>query len=378
MKKLIKIFLVMICICLTGCNTESKISLSSNIKFITSGTNYYKNGCIYGNETTMFLDFDTMEKAPLCAKPNCTHDNSECIAKTVGDTPVFYNDYIYYFKSNGGAVIETTDDREFYIDSKLYKANLETSETEIVCEFHDGVPVLKWAGYVLQDNELYFTIDDCNPIKDEYGGYTWGSSGGYHFLCSINLDTGEYTNYGSIYDGDKQYEGAAYSSGANITGIYKDKMYIRYSFIKDNTALQSGNADIDSLYEDINFEFDFKSKTWKESELPFSWFMNNETYSYYDNNNKEMHIIYKDNDTSFSCNDSRTNLKEFNGKLFILGVTSEDEKKFYDLNDMSEHSMGEYKKYDIMGYYNNSYILRKGNNIVKLTDDELLALDKEN
>ena len=52
--------------------------------------------------------------------------------------------------------------------------------------------------------------------------------------------------------------------------------------------------------------------------------------------------------------------------------------RWFDVTDMSEHSMGEYKGYDVIAVYDNSYILRLGNKTVKLTEEELLALDKEN
>ncbi len=366
-----------IVLCMASCHNKKSENESTGIRFIKENTIEYNNGCVFGSNPAMFLDFETLDTSPICAVPNCSHSNLDCLAKQIGNTPVFYNKYIYFIESNNGEILETEDGNKFYIESKLKKASLDSSEIEVVCEFNDCAPEQGAIGLVLNDNELYFTADNLNPNKSEYGGYSWGNSGGVHFLCSINLDTGEYTNYGSIYDGDKQYDGAAYSSCANITGIYKDKMYIRYSFIKDNEALQSGNSDIDSLYEHINFEFDFESKTWKESELPFSWFMNNETYSYYDDNSKEMHIIYNDNDTSFPCEDSKTELKEFNGKLFVHNIST-DYNTLYDLTNMTEYSLGEYAKYDIMGYYNDSYIFRKGVNTIKLTEKELLTLTEEN
>lgn len=170
MKKTVTILLI-ITTFLTGCNTKSEISSSnsneSNTIFINSDSDYYKNGCVYGNETTMFFDFDTLKQSPLCARPNCTHSNSDCLAKETGDTPIFYNDYIYYLKSNYGAVRETAEGSEFYIDSALYRASLDTSETEVVCEFHDCVPLQVWKGLVLNGSNLYFTGDDCNPVKDD-------------------------------------------------------------------------------------------------------------------------------------------------------------------------------------------------------------------
>lgn len=361
--------LAMICsLCACGNRPNNDSSTVTEINFIERNADYYENGVVLDGQRAMFLDFETMEKVPLCAVPNCTHSTSDCLAKIIGSTPVFYNGYVYFFETNGGAIRETPEGHEFYIDSKLKKASLDSSEIEVVCEFSDCAPDYGYEGLVLKGNELYFVADDLNPTTSEYEVYDYSNSGGTHFLCSIDLDTGEYTNYGSIYDGDKEYDGAAYSSCANITGIYKDKMYIRYSFIKDNDALQSSDNP-EELYEHLNFEFDFETREWKEAELPFSWSMNPETYTYYDKEAELMHVIYKDKETTFSCDRANIGLMEYNGKLFV-----QLEGRFYDLADMSEHSLGEYNDYEVVGYYDDSYILTNTLDTVRLTEEELLSL----
>ncbi len=333
----------------------------------------YENGIIFGEEPAMFLDFDTMEKAPLCAVPNCTHKSGECLAQAVGNTPVFYKEHVYWFKSNNGEIVETPEGRELFIESKLMKASLDSSEAEEVCVFNDCAPAQGRPGYVLYGNKLYFTADDLNPEEgiDGAGVGGWGNSGGYHFLCSINLDTGEYTNHGSIYDGDKQYDGADYSSGANIMGIYRDTMYIRYSFIKDNEALQNGD-DLNSIYTHVNFEFDFETETWKESSLPSGIFMNGSTYVYNDLDNKKVHILHDGGESVIDWDYELVVAAEAGGKLFIPA-----EGIWYDLTDNSEHSMGRYKDYDVLGYHDDCCIFAKGGRTAKLTEEELLALDKE-
>lgn len=374
MKKNTIIILTLILITtLTGCFKDSKKTKSEDntIQFISSTASYYKNGAAfsdyYNNQPTMFLDFDTMKTSPLCAKPNCNHITSECLSNTVGTTPVFYNDYIYYFTSNYGTK-ETPDGPEFYINSKLMKASLETSATEVVCEFHDCVPPEhELVNFVRYKNELYFVGDDYNPKKDESGLFFYTNVGGNHFLCSINLDTGEYTNFGSIYDGDKEYEAAAYSSNSFITGVYNNKMYLAYNFVKDNDKLQSG-GDFETTH--LNFEFDFETKTWKESELPYSRFMNNDSYIYYDFENKSINIIYKDKEMRFPLEFEIVVYSEFNGKLFMPTVG-----KWYDLSDCSEHSMGEYEGYNVIAYHDNSYILLYRGLTAKITEEELLALE---
>lgn len=357
-------------ISMVSCN--EKKTHTSDISFITQNSIEYNNGCVYGENPTRYLDFETLESSPLCAVPNCTHKNNDCLAKQIGNTPIFYDDFVFFFESNNGNVRETPDGMEFFIDSKLKKASLNSSKIEVVCEFHDSAPVDGYIGMVLNGNELFFVTDDLNPQKDEYGGYDWGNCGGNHYICSINLDTGKYSNYGSIYDGDKEYAGAPYSSHANITGLYDNKIFIRYSFIKDNDALQSGNVDFDLLWTHLNFEFDFETKTWSESKLPFGWYIFNDTYTYYDNAKEMMKVIYKGTEKEFPCDSPKVALKASNGKLFLT-----DDGKFYDLNTMAEYNMGDYSKYEIMGYSNGNYILKSGKKAIKLTEEELLTLDKE-
>ena len=91
---------------LAGCSDGKKEKAPEETKpiFFSSNRCSYGNGVVFGYENATYLDFDTMEKAPLCAMPNCVHDNGSCLARIIGAQPVFYNDYVYYFTSNNGAV----------------------------------------------------------------------------------------------------------------------------------------------------------------------------------------------------------------------------------------------------------------------------------
>lgn len=374
--------LSLILIMLTGCgdkiNNNSKENINSNntsnLIFIKSGYNEYNNGCVYGEDPVKYLDYATLETAPLCAVPNCTHNTKDCLARKIGNTPVFYNNYVYFFESNYGAVRETTNGQEFYIDSKLMKASLDSSEVDTVCEFHDAAPFNGDIALALNEDELFFVSDNCNPVKDDYGNYSWGNVGGIHYLSSVNLDTGVYTNYGSIYDGDKEYKGSEYSSSANIIGIYNNKLFINYAFIKDNDELQSiENAnDLEMLWTRINIEFDFRTKTLKESEMPFSLYVNNDIYTHYDYSTSSLKVNYKGTENDISCENPYFSLKECNGKLFFT-----EDSLFYDLDTMEKYDFGEYSKYDIMGYSDGNYIFANSRKAVKITEEELLSFDKE-
>lgn len=125
MKKIISLILsISILSTAVSCSNKEKTeNIVNNAAQYISEYSYYNNGAAYTlgdiqNYTKTFLDFDSMEKAPLCAVPNCTHTNASCLSKSIGFfyKPVFYNGYVYYFVSNGGAVKETPDGPEFYID----------------------------------------------------------------------------------------------------------------------------------------------------------------------------------------------------------------------------------------------------------------------
>lgn len=335
--------------------------------YFDSSENIYEHGIIYGNgdNPKMYMDFNSMESTVLCARPNCTHTTSECIAKQIGKTPIIYNDYIYFFDVKDG-VKEESDGRTFYIDSKLKRVSLATSEIDVISEFTDCEP-REYDGGVIFDGTLYFCGDDMNPTADDYGGISYANGGGTHYLCSIDLDSGEYTNYGSIYDEDKNYESANHTSTAHITGYYNSKIYIQYSFMKEYNE----NTEIDTRdkFTFLNFEFDPKTKTLILSELPTASFMNNNTYvcsNYPDNSTT---VFWGDKKYIVNGADAKFIGKFFNGKLFIYD-------HWYDVTSGTLHSLGDDKKFVTM--YNDCYIIsnQAGTKYEKLTENELLSLDK--
>lgn len=147
-------------------------------------------------------------------------------------------------------------------------------------------------------------------------------------------------------------------------------MYISHAFVKD----QSEDPTSDEYWTCINFEFDFETKAWKESELPSSPYMNDDCYIYYDLEDKNVKAIYQEKEYEFDLGFTNMDFRdsqcsELNGKLFFSSIG-----KWYDLSDSSEHSMGKYEGYDIIAYYDDCYILMKGGKTEKITEKELLAL----
>ncbi|MCD7810996.1 MAG: hypothetical protein LUG91_03965 [Ruminococcus sp.] len=376
MKKILKFMALMIsALLITSCENKEKES-NNNINLLVDTQepfyiNYertsYENGRIYGSDPARYIDFDSMESTVLCAKPNCTHKDSECVGKIIGERAFMYNDYLYYFEYTNELEEESNGERKLILDSKLCRVSIDSSEIEIVAEFNDCIPH-DWVGYVIYNDKLFFTATDMNPVEDEYGQIIVSNVGGIHYICSIDFDTGEYKNYGSIYDGDRQYEEAHNSSSVGITGVYNSKIYIQYSFLKEPIPTDDSSNSSDVHFTILNFEFDLSNYELEESSLPPSYFMDSDSYIYYDSENNKSILIDKGITYEFDCNVGTT-ASFMNNKLFVP-----NEQKWYDLSDMSEYSMGEYSDYIVTTYYDGCYILINGYKTVKLTEEELLAL----
>lgn len=305
--------------------------------------------------------------SPLCANPNCSHNTSECTAQIVGTNPIIYNDYVYYFVSEQDVNELSSGEREFYINSELRRVSMETSEFETIVEFHDCVPDTE-GGYFRDENIIYFTGTDMNLQTDAYGAIYISNIGGKQFLCSIDLESGTYVNYGSIYDGDEMYETASSSCYATIRDAYDEKIYINYSFLEEEIPDEEVIPEYNG-FAYLTFEFDLASKTLSESELPSPIIADLNYYVGFGRENLKLIVIEGENRYEVECGEEVFAASVVNNKLF-----NKNEQKWYDLNDMSEHSMGEYSDYIVTTYYDGCYILINGYKTVKLTEEELFAL----
>ncbi|MCD7891439.1 MAG: hypothetical protein LUG26_06690 [Ruminococcus sp.] len=186
MKKNVISIIIAAFLLLTSCgNNENEVNISNsdgNI-YIKRLYNIYEDGYITPDDTHEYVEFETLENTVLCAKPNCTHKDSECVANLVGDTPIMFNGYIYYFVKNSG-VNETGDGREFYIDTRLNRISLDSSEMEEITAFTDCTPCEN-SGCFIYEDILYFCGFDWNPTADEYGYIMTSDSGGTHFFFAV-------------------------------------------------------------------------------------------------------------------------------------------------------------------------------------------------
>ncbi len=333
---------------------NEKTGVQSDMVYFSNTGSVYNGGFIYKfgiDSPTYFLDLNTQEKSALCAVPNCTHRISSCLAQQAGDKPVFYKDCVYYFVSSFGYE-EVPEGHRFYMKSTLYKAKLDSSEAEKVIEITDCVPT-EGGGIVLDGNTIWFIGDDKSPIPENVYDDTWISESatpGSHFVCSINLDTEEYKNFGSITDEDKQYPCRSQCNNANIRGIYKDKLVIDYQYaFKDMENAVMGDYKPTDYVKFLSFEFDTKTETLTQNERPAPIAADENVYIGYDFAENTMTVIADSGERNYNYDELSASVAACNGKFF--GLT-----KWIDTADFSEHTYPEsIDEWVNVAYHNGSY-----------------------
>ena len=371
---------------MSGTSVSGSENLDNALIFSFLGGNYEK-GLLFNtggvNTIEYFLDYETLEKSPMCAVPNCTHTITSCLAKDMGVNPVIYNDYVYYFKCSHNFK-DVPEGHQFYVSSKLYRAKLDSSETELVCEFKDCVPDDWNSAFILIGNTLWFIGDDKNPRDTEYSKelhYMPSSdTPGAHFMCSIDLDTGKYTNHGQICEEYRESDYWEQGNLAALKGIYNGKLQISLEYgltdhSNDGQDMEAAmdkarNSDPDETRVFCNYEYDTKTGECVRTDRHYCAaaygdtfvgcdFQAGFTYDLYIEHGGETHVF----------ENADINVYILGDKLFMKNGT------WIDLNDWSEHKLPEeVKSFSGCGESDGSYIfLNNQRQAFKYTEEELRA-----
>ncbi len=320
MKKSSKLTAILLAagVLLTGCASESsqenemQYSIQTpELLVATDAYSVYNNGILYidANQQARFLGFETMQSIPLCNKPNCPHNTPSCLAKICTridcfTKPVIYHDMLYYFTCTS-EVVDAGDGKstEYVVHAKCMQASLHTGEVKTFAEIENLNPTDNYS-VVLIDDILYFLGSDSNARQDESGAWSSGS-GGKMWLCSLNLNTGDFANYGLVNDSpyvdnsnlDNGSNHYSFDSRVYITGYYQGKIYMWYKYVKDQQllldSLREHDNDIfqvdgdDDIWTYENKCFDIKTGKIETSDLPHASLRlssgDSDVYTYMDN-----------------------------------------------------------------------------------------------
>lgn len=160
----------------------------------------------WDKEFLHFYDFTTGESYPVCAKPNCTHDDYLCSAYLEDATHLYYdgND-LYYFAGNS---------------CQFWRMNTDGTDRKLLFECNEKAEsggLMNIGSAVYLNGKVYF--DTYGSVMDpETLEITSGER-----ICVGDLETGEYAILPIKFEAD------AASSTLNLLGMYGDQLVVRHS-----------------------------------------------------------------------------------------------------------------------------------------------------
>lgn len=298
------------------------------------------------NSRPSIVDFATMETALLCNIPNCTHLTSGCVVSALTGLaphlPTVYENCAYYF-SNSSDMKETDGKRVLALKTNVMKYDFKKMEISKFAEI-DGMNAEINGGAYLIGNELYFITTFGNPKYDEAGNVISYSSGGGGNLCSINLETGDISDYGEIFDYDalkSEIPLAAYSTSVRISGKIKNEIYISVAYLETENSPWSG----------FTYTFNLKTKEYKKANDYLSVWNSNGYKTYLDNE-----ILYL----------SKADSDEFIAGPHVIAFNSVAvfdervwyESKCYDIAAGVSETVSDLECATCIGVYEDSYIMK--------------------
>ncbi len=221
------------------------------------------NGALFtgnnGVQLLYFLDFDTMQSAPVCPRPNCKHDNpDECQALGMGNHPIEYGGNIYYFADGSG----WGDDGKLAVWTELWRCAIDGSG-KMKLKTLDNISVTAYGNVATVGQKLYF-IGVENELDD--AGTTGFSK--YKLIC-YDFDKNEIAELCDLNEG--------YNSSCDIKGEFDGAFFILGSgseeeikiFNDDFTMVENWAELIEEGTVEVLYRYDLETGELSESDRPY-------------------------------------------------------------------------------------------------------------
>lgn len=345
---------------LSGCN--SKVTRNENqIREISYFSNLCNNGELYmDNDKAVFYDFHSMTAAPLCPKPNCSHNNSKtCSAYNMYGVPFIYNNKIYYFVSD----IIDDGNNNFSDTTDVYTSDLDGTNRSVANTI-ENLCLEEVSNMFIVGNDLYLFAVKHN--FSEYGGYGSEQTKEIHF-CKFNLSDYSLT--------DMVLLGTDYSNSGYILGAFNDSIYFYYSYLENPDTLLDCN-----IFKHKEYKYDLKSEEISECDIDDIHMISNgwiitkkdSDCTMRNENGKEITIDEKCSDFDSIVNDIA-----FSG-YYGYCVNLADGKKC-KLNFSDENTQNAVVRYTVKDYIDGKYIVQvqhyaeNSRDYISLTEKELIG-----
>lgn len=197
----------------------------------TAYSNINRNGMFYTDtydgsdfvaKRLWFFDFDSMQSAIMCARPNCLHNDPDvCTSFGIDDHPTIVGDKLYYFERGSEWVSET----EIHIFINVWRAEIDGGSRVKI----DTVEGMEIHNMMVKGSIVYFTSKEYVTKYDLSSGVQAADGTTKYDICSYDLENKVFTNYGAVAEG--------YDGGAEFIGEYNGAFYIKYSYSEEHVDI---------------------------------------------------------------------------------------------------------------------------------------------
>lgn len=318
------------------------------------------DGPNFMSQRLWFFDFDSMQSAIMCARPNCKHDDPDvCTSYGMAEHPTVVGDKLYFFERDF-----VWDDHETGHEfTNVWRAELNGG-SRLKIDTIDGIDIVDM---VIKGSVAYFTAKEEITKMDYEMGWQGSMDPSKYNICSYDFEKEKFTDYGVFVEG--------FHGSAMIMGEYNGGLYIRGAY-----------ADNRDDYDDWNYyytRFDLETGAISDWDMPISslnqygntkpMFAGGGFYGYMDGDNTVIvdsegnEMVLEGYELSDLANET-----PINGYLFNV-----DDGTAIDLSggEILKLNMDVIPKWNfVLCYHNGSYILYTqfaNGNFKKVAEDEI-------
>lgn len=207
----------------------------------------HEKGVFFISSSTLcYYDYDSGDSYVLCSKPNCMHENNECVAYAGNNATGFalYGDHAFYFRPK--------EDSQAW---ELVRINIQEQYSEVLTEIGaDGDEMGQWIVSGITDSYYYggkvwlHMNLTYQSVEEDW----WNSAGTQ--LAAIDLSTSEFYEVTEIYETNTSHWNMSYQS-FNDTYVGYNVMAIQPEIMLPEEYAESKGVSPDALSEEEYWEY---------------------------------------------------------------------------------------------------------------------------
>lgn len=253
MKKIKCLAAVLLLAAISACAKNNAAPSENSMRIVWGYENANTDGELYtdSSDRLNFIDFQTMQSALLCSKPNCNHkDEGKCSSFGMGNHPILFGGKLYFFdvqtNFEGDEVIDTTT---------VYKADTDGTNRVAVCEIK-GLALETYDRMLIVDDKAYFPM-----IKYGWDDAHAGTSG-YNeiWFCGYDFSANTFERIEKLHEG--------WGSTLWIYGLFDGRVIFTYAYSEEKVPFDLDLSEIEKRYISVYKSYDIESGTVETLELP--------------------------------------------------------------------------------------------------------------